>query len=85
MTQWIAAIVTTLLVSVPGIVSAQITCDAKPVGPERTDCYIGLSRIYQGQSELAAGKARVQSDTASYRATTGSLPRAKPHRRWRGS
>jgi hypothetical protein len=43
-----------------------------PAGPARTDCYIGLSRVYQGRSDVAAGKARVQSDAARYRQTTGT-------------
>jgi hypothetical protein len=64
-----------LLVSFPGIVNAQVGLQRRvPAGPARTDCYIGLSRIYQGQSDVAAGKARVQSDAARYRAITETDP-----------
>jgi hypothetical protein len=38
-----------------------------PAGPARTDCYIGLSRIYRQKSDIAAGIARQQSDGAIYR------------------
>jgi hypothetical protein len=41
-------------------------------GPARTDCYIGLARIYRQQSEIAAGVARQQSDAAIYRRVTGT-------------
>jgi len=66
-----ASIVAVLLASFPGVVSAQ-DCNAVPAGPARTDCYIGLSRIYQGQSDVAAGNARVQSDAARLRQVTGA-------------
>jgi hypothetical protein len=59
------------LASFPNLASAQ-NCEAIPVGPERTDCYIGLSRIDRGQSSLAAGKARVKSDAARYWQATGT-------------
>jgi len=52
--------------------SAQVDCSAISAGPDRTDCYIGMSRVYQGQSDVAAGKARVQSDAARYRQMTGT-------------
>jgi hypothetical protein len=60
-----------LLAGLPNIAKAQ-NCEAVPAGPARTDCYIGLSRIYQGQSDIAAGKARVQSNSARYRQITGT-------------
>jgi hypothetical protein len=68
-----------LLASVPTVASAQPDCKAIPAGPERTDCYIGLSRIYQGQSDIAAARAHTQSDTARYRKVTGSAA-DKPRR-----
>jgi hypothetical protein len=53
-----------------------------PKGPERTDCYLALSRSYQAQSDLAAAKARAQADAAWYRAITGEdPPRQQPPRR----
>ena len=74
MTHWTASVVAILLASSPTVVKAvkaQADCNAAPAGPARTDCYIGLSRVYQGQSDVAAGKARVQSDAARYRQVTG--------------
>ena len=74
--------VAVLLTIFPGIVSAQADCNAVPAGPARTDCYIGRSRFYQGQSDVAAGKARVQSDAARLRQVTGaSHSKAPKHRR----
>jgi hypothetical protein len=74
-------VVAILLASLPNIVSAQ-NCETVPAGPARTDCYIGLSRIHQGQSDVAAGKARVQSDAARYQQVTGTAhPRHKRHHR----
>jgi len=64
MTRWRASVLAILLASFPSVVSAQVDCAAVPTGPARTDCYIGQSRIYQGQSDVAAGNARVQSDAA---------------------
>jgi hypothetical protein len=37
-------------------------CDALPAGSARANCYFGLSRAYCGQSDVAIGNARVQSD-----------------------
>ena len=71
MTHWTASVLAILLASFPNIANAQ-NCQALPAGPARTDCYIGMSRIYQGQSDVAAGKAGVQSDAARYRQTTGA-------------
>ena len=73
---------TVLLASLPAVANAQANCEAIPKGPERTDCYLGLSQFHQGQSDLAAAKARAQSDAAWYRAVTGSdPPKAKAQRR----
>ena len=71
-----------LLASFPGVANAQVNCDAIPHGPSRTNCYLGLSQFYRGQSDLAAARARTQSDAAWYRAITGTDPtKHKPHRR----
>jgi hypothetical protein len=72
MTHWRASVLAILLASFPGVVSAQVDCNAVPHGPARTDCYIGLGRIYRGQSDVAAGKGRVQSNAARYRQITGT-------------
>ena len=82
MTHWTTSVIAILLSSFAGIASAQANCEAIPHGPARTDCYLGLSQFYRGQSDLAAAKARTQSDAAWYRAITGTdLPKHKPHRR----
>jgi len=81
MTHWTLGVGAILLLSFPDVSSAQVKCEAVPAGPARTDCYLGLSSLYQEQSNLAAGKARVQSDAARYRQVTGtSRPKQKPHR-----
>ena len=77
MTRWRASVLAILLASFPGVVSAQVDCNAVPAGPARTDCYIGQSRIYQGRSDVAAGKARVQTDAARYQQVTGTRSRVK--------
>jgi hypothetical protein len=79
MTYW-TTVLTILLASFPAAAIAQ-NCDAMPAGPARTDCYIGLGRLYQGQSDIAAGKARVQSDAARYRQITGTPPAAPARHR----
>ena len=77
-----AASVAMLLATFPGVACAQMDCDAVPHGPARTDCYLALSQFYRAQSDLAAAKARVQSDAAWYRAITGTdPPKRRPHRR----
>jgi hypothetical protein len=82
MGHWTATAATILLTSFAGVVSAQPNCETMPRGPERTDCYIGLSRINQAQFDLAAAKARAQSNAASYRAITGTdRPKHKPYHR----
>jgi hypothetical protein len=82
MTRWTAGSVAILLASFPGVMNAQVDCNAVPAGPARTDCYLGLSQFYRAQSDLAAAKARAQSDSAWYRAITGTdPPKHKPHRR----
>lgn len=77
-----ATVAAILLADFPSIANAQVDCSAVPAGPARTDCYIGLSRVYQGQSDVAAGKARVQSDAARLQQVTGqSRSKATKHRR----
>jgi hypothetical protein len=74
MTHWTESVVVILLASFSSVASAQVSCDAIPHGPARTDCYLALSQFYRGQSDLAAARARVQSDAAWYRAITGTDP-----------
>jgi hypothetical protein len=82
MTRSTASVVAILLATLPGVVSAQVNCDPIPPGPTRTDCYLGLSQFYRAQSDLAAARARVQSDAAWYLAITGTAPpKHRPHRR----
>jgi hypothetical protein len=83
MKYWTSSALAILLASFPGIVRAQVDCDAIPAGPARTDCYIGLGRVYHGQSDVAAGNARVKSDAAGLQQATGtrSRPKASKHRR----
>jgi len=82
MTHRTLGVVAILLAAFPGVAGAQPNCAAIPRGPERTDCYLGLSQYHRGQSDLAAAKARAQSDAAWYRAVTGTdPPKRKPDRR----
>ena len=82
MRPWTASLVGVMLVASPAVADAQPNCEAIPRGPARTDCYLGLSQFYRAKSDLAAARARVQSDAAWNRAITGTdLPRHKPHRR----
>jgi hypothetical protein len=82
MRHWTARVVAILLAGFPGVASAQVNCETIPHGPARTDCYLGLSQFYRGQSDLAAARARAQSDAAWYRAITGTdPPKHNPHRR----
>jgi len=84
MTHWTASVIALLLAGFPVVASAQVNCEAIPHGPVRTDCYLSLSQFYRGQSDLAAARARAQSDAAWYRAITGTdPPKPKPHRRHR--
>jgi hypothetical protein len=54
-----------------GLAMGQVNCDTLPAGPARTDCYIGLSRINRQKSEISAGVAQQQAETANYRKVTG--------------
>ena len=81
MTPWTAGVVSVLLATFPGAASGQPNCEAIPSGPARTDCYLALSQFYRAQSDLAAARARAQSDAAWYRAITGTdPPKPKPRR-----
>ena len=76
-----AVIVAVWLARFPDPASAQDNCQSISAGSARTDCYIARGRLYGAQSDLAAGKARVQSDAARYRQVTGarSRPKASGH------
>ena len=63
-----------------GLALAQVNCEAFPPGPQRTDCYIGLSRINRQKSEISAHVARQQAETAIYRQVTGKRPNKKRRR-----
>jgi len=76
-----ATIIATAIIATPDRASAQTNCQSMPAGPARTDCYIGLSRGYAAQSDVAAGQARVQSDAARYRQVTGAKARAPSRRK----
>jgi hypothetical protein len=66
----------------PALRARRRTAKRYLAGQARTDCYLGLSQLYRGQSDLAAARARAQSDAAWYRAITGTdPPKQKPHRR----
>ena len=82
MTPWTARVVTVLLAAYPAVADAQTNSEGIPRGPARTDCYLGLSQFYRAQSDLAADRARAQSDAAWYQAITGTdPPKPKPRRR----
>ena len=79
MKRWSGVLVGIGMAGIAGAAHAQ-NCEAVPAGPVRTDCYIGLSRISQGRSAIAAGTARAQSNAARYEQVTGKSPK---HRRKR--
>ena len=81
MTRWTNSVAVILLVGFSGVASAQVSCEAIPHGPARTDCYLALSQFYREQSDLAAARAHAQSDAAWYRAITGSDPPKQRRRR----
>ena len=62
------------------VAKAQVHCETIPAGPERTDCYIGLSRINRQKSEISAGVAQQQAETAIYRLMTDKRPNKKRRR-----
>ena len=68
---WDVVVSAILLANFPRVACAQ-NCDAVRACSARTDCYIAMSRLYHGQTGVAAGKARVPSDAARYRKITGS-------------
>jgi hypothetical protein len=51
MKHWTASVVAILLAALSGVASAQANCEAIPHGPARTDCYLGLTQFYRGQSD----------------------------------
>jgi hypothetical protein len=65
------AVAAILLAAFPVAARAQVDCSTFP-GPSRTDCYINVSRAAGLQSDIATGKARVQSDAAAYRQVAGT-------------
>lgn len=62
-----------------GLAMAQVNCETLPTGPLRTDCYIGLSHINRQKSEISAGVAQQQAETAIYRKVTGKRSRRERH------
>ena len=70
-TVWVAA------AGSPQCAVAQVDCATIPAGLARTDCYIGLSRINRQRSEISAGVAQQQTDSAIYRKVTGKQDRKK--------
>ena len=72
---------TVLLAADPlAVARAQVNCESFPTGPARTDCYIGLSRINRQKTEISAGVARQQTETAIYHNVTGTRPNNKRRR-----
>jgi hypothetical protein len=63
----------------PGIDCQSTHCEAIPHGPARTDCYLGLSQFYRGQSDLAAARASAQADAAWYWGIYRSRPPNTKH------
>ena len=59
--------------------AAETSCDSIPVGPARTDCYIGLSMINRQKVEISAGVAQQIKDSARYRQVTGQQRKTKTH------
>jgi hypothetical protein len=49
-----------LLASFPGVASAQVNCEATPLGRAH-GFYLALNQFYRAQSDLAAAKARNQT------------------------
>ena len=69
-----------LIAGWPDSGTAQVNCEAIPAGPDRTDCYIGLSRINRDKAAIAVGVARQQSDIAIYLSVTGRSANKKMRR-----
>jgi hypothetical protein len=65
------AVAAILLAGFPVAARAQVDCSTFPAA-SRTDCYINVSRAAGAQSDVAAAKARVQSDAAAYRQVVGT-------------
>jgi hypothetical protein len=60
-------------------VMAEVDCDSLPVGPSRTDCYVGLSRISRQKVEISAGVAQQIKSSARYCQVTGQAINIKKH------
>ena len=68
----LAALPAATLAQQPAVsVTAQVDCDSLPVGPNRTDYYIGLSRINHQKSDIFAGVEQQKKNNARYRQVTG--------------
>src|SRR5258708_29702073 len=52
------SVIAILLARFADVASAQVNCEAIPHGPARTDCYLGLSQFYRGQSDFTAPRPR---------------------------
>jgi hypothetical protein len=72
------ALAAVVMLAVDGGARAQ-DCESMS-GPARTDCFIGRARIQGGQSDIAAGAARVQADEQYLRAATGTGTAPTPRR-----
>jgi hypothetical protein len=74
-------VLTCTLASAPDIAAAQVDCAAIPAGPARTDCYIGLSRLFGQKSEVAGTAAKQKASASKYLQITGTS--AKPRKKQR--
>jgi hypothetical protein len=78
--------VAALAIVAAGALSASAqSCERMPLGPDRTDCFIAQAQIAGAKANAAAAAARVQTDAAILRATTGTSRTAKARRVRRGS
>ena len=48
------------------VARAEVDCETLPIGPARTDCYIGLGQINRLKSGIAAGIAQQRWPRAMY-------------------
>jgi hypothetical protein len=60
------------------IVTAQLNCASLPAGPDRTDCYIALSRINRQELDIAASAASRSKHIARYHKVTGQHRNPNP-------
>lgn len=66
-------------------IMAEMSCDSFPVGPARTDCYIGLSRISRQKVEISGRVAQQIKNRARYRQIIGQQRYISIHPRKRKS